>query len=1249
MKYRDLVQFEPIESVIQLLDANQAEEAQRLVASYVISEEMADRIADVLIPQIGFADDVDHKGILVVGNYGTGKSHMMSVLSAIAEDAAHGPHLRNEKVREAAGQIAGKFKVHRIEISSKMSLRGIITSELETFLKGLGIDFTFPQEDQVVQNKAALVEMMSIFEEKFAGQGILLVVDELLDYLRSRRDHDLVHDLSFLREIGEIAKNTRFRFVAGVQEAVFDSGRFEHMSDSLRRVKDRFQQVLISRQDISFVVAERLLRKDAGQIEAIRKHLEPFARYFGNMAERMDQFTRLYPVHPDYLAVFENIGFAENRNALTTLSGAIRGILDDEVPEQLPGIITYDGYWNEIRTNPVFKADPSVSDVIKVSDVLEEKVRTSFPAAKASYKAMAIRLIHGLSINRLTTGGDIRLPIGPTSEQLRDQLSLFHPIVVEMDSDEPAADLLAIIQTTLNEIVRTVNGQFITRVPESDQYYLDVAKNVDFDAQVEKRAESLDDEDLDKAYYRAILHLMERTSDPSYVTGHQIWQHELEWVERRVHRSGYLFFGAPNDRPTAQPDRDFYLYFIQPFDPPRYRDEEKADEVYFTLREKDDELVAILKRFSAASSLALISSAGTKATYESKAEQALKDMRRWLREKQLTAFNVGYRGKTKSLQEWSKSFSVRERAHLRADETINFREHINVVAGFCMAGHFVESYPEYPTFGTIVTDQNRKTICTNAIKSLAGGGRTKDAAMVMDGLKLLDGERIDPTRSPYASVILDLLKAKGDGQVLNRQEVFSGTAAVETFMPGRFGLEPDLVAVVVGALVHTGDVVLAVTGAKIDSTNIAKLGELGLDEIKGFKHIEAPKDVNVGVLRELYEMLGLPSGQAQAAAKGDDDAVRSLQDEVTKLTTDTLTLQTGLESKIGFWGHRVLREEEIGEARERIERVKAYAESLAPYNTPGKLKNLRLTSQDIADRKDDLSSFRRLGALVGRIADLAPDANYLSNAELVLREDDPWVDTAKKARGEIIGQLCSDVELTAMTKIRNRLAQLKKEFISHYLSLHGKARLGLQEDKTKASLITDARLKQLDQLATIPILPANELAAFRESLGGLKTCSSLIESDLATSPRCEHCHFTPRNEQLAFSSPASALSMLDQKLDTMLSAWTKRIRAELEDPVARQEGLQMVSDKQRPRVEAFANGDELPEPLDAEFIAALREALSDLLKVEITVEKLRNALLDGGSPVTVDDMKRRFEQLLAENVKGRDTAKVRFVIVNEGA
>ena len=40
MKYGDLIQFEQIESVIQLLDAGRPDEAKKLVATYVISDDV---------------------------------------------------------------------------------------------------------------------------------------------------------------------------------------------------------------------------------------------------------------------------------------------------------------------------------------------------------------------------------------------------------------------------------------------------------------------------------------------------------------------------------------------------------------------------------------------------------------------------------------------------------------------------------------------------------------------------------------------------------------------------------------------------------------------------------------------------------------------------------------------------------------------------------------------------------------------------------------------------------------------------------------------------------------------------------------------------------------------------------------------------------------------------------------------------------------------------------------------------------
>ena len=44
MKYGDLIQFEPIESVVQLRNADQLDAAKQLVSTYVISDEMAEKI-----------------------------------------------------------------------------------------------------------------------------------------------------------------------------------------------------------------------------------------------------------------------------------------------------------------------------------------------------------------------------------------------------------------------------------------------------------------------------------------------------------------------------------------------------------------------------------------------------------------------------------------------------------------------------------------------------------------------------------------------------------------------------------------------------------------------------------------------------------------------------------------------------------------------------------------------------------------------------------------------------------------------------------------------------------------------------------------------------------------------------------------------------------------------------------------------------------------------------------------------------
>jgi hypothetical protein len=276
MKYGDLIQFEPIESVVQLRDADEEASARQLVQTYVISVEMAEKLVNLVVPQLQFDQPVDNKGLLVVGNYGTGKSHLMSVISALAENGELSSYLNDGTVADAAVKIGGRFKVVRTEIgATTMSLRDILVAELEEHLTAMGVSYSFPSADKVPSNKRAFEEMMSTFHQEYPDHGLLLVVDELLDYLRTRKDQELILDLNFLREIGEVCKDLRFRFIAGVQEAIFDSPRFSFVADSIRRVKDRFEQILIARKDVKFVVSERLLKKTAEQQVKIREYLRP--------------------------------------------------------------------------------------------------------------------------------------------------------------------------------------------------------------------------------------------------------------------------------------------------------------------------------------------------------------------------------------------------------------------------------------------------------------------------------------------------------------------------------------------------------------------------------------------------------------------------------------------------------------------------------------------------------------------------------------------------------------------------------------------------------------------------------------------------------------------------------------------------------------------------------------------------------------------------------------------------------------
>jgi hypothetical protein len=337
MLYKELIQFEPITTVVKLVNSGDLSVAQNLVKTFVFSKKMEEDLREIVIKNLVCEPTYETKGIQIVGSYGTGKSHLMSLISAIAENSDLLGLLQNQDVKNDFSGIAGKYKVLRFEIGTDKPLKDIVFAQIERHLKKELVDFKF-DDDSHFSWKELVQQMMAEFEANFPSHHFLIVIDELLEYLKGRKPNELHNDLMLLRQLGEACDNSRFKLMFGVQELLYRSSEFQFQADMLNKIEDRYADLIITKEDVSFVVKERLLKKDIHQKSRIREHLLQYAHLFEGINTNLNEFIDLFPVHPNYVSYFEKIKHGKSqREILKVLTTKFEEIFEKEVPDNNPG------------------------------------------------------------------------------------------------------------------------------------------------------------------------------------------------------------------------------------------------------------------------------------------------------------------------------------------------------------------------------------------------------------------------------------------------------------------------------------------------------------------------------------------------------------------------------------------------------------------------------------------------------------------------------------------------------------------------------------------------------------------------------------------------------------------------------------------------------------------------------------------------------------------------------------------------
>ncbi len=464
MQYKELIQFEPITSVVKLVTAGEHSHAENLVKTFVFSKKMHEDVQEIIIKKLALEPSYETKGIQVVGSYGTGKSHLMSLVSAIAENADLVGLVLNEELRKDFKAIAGKYKVLRFEIGTDKPLKDIVFAQIERYLKKEGIDYKF-DDDSHYSWKELIQNMMAEFEEKFPKFHFLIVIDELLEYLKGRKPNELHNDLMLLRQLGEACDNTRFKLMFGVQELLYRSPEFQFQADMLNKIEDRYADLIITKEDVSYVVKERLLKKNLHQKSKIREHLLKYAHLFEGINTNLNEFIDLFPVHPNYVSYFEKIKHGKSqREILKVLSVKFEDILEMEVPDKNPGLITYDTYWPDLASNPAMLAIPDIRLIRDKMENINGLIENHFTGARANRKDLAQSIAQALAIRILCDDLDKRN--GASAHSLKEDLCT---TITNVDDAEL---LLAAIDSSAKQLVKATSGQYVEQDEVSSNYYI---------------------------------------------------------------------------------------------------------------------------------------------------------------------------------------------------------------------------------------------------------------------------------------------------------------------------------------------------------------------------------------------------------------------------------------------------------------------------------------------------------------------------------------------------------------------------------------------------------------------------------------------------------------------------------------------------------------------------------------------------------------------------------------------------------
>lgn len=1218
MKYNELIQFEPINEVVKFSRTSDPEYQNNLIRTFVFSQAYEKALMPMICRILDYSSTDEAFGIQVVGNYGTGKSHLMSLVSLIAENAQLLDLVTNEKPKSQLKRVAGKYKVLRFELGNTESLWEVITYKLGGFLTDNGITFSFDGHGPKTYFEKIQL-MMAEFEEKFTDKGMLVVIDEMLSYLKGRSDDPakLSNDLQVLQALGQACDSSKFRIVFGVQEMVYHAPEFQFAAAMLQKVKDRYRDIQITKDDVSFVVKMRLLRKSEHQKQKIRTHLNQFLPLFSNMHARTEEYVELYPVHPSYFENFQLIRIGKSqREILKTLSTQFQEIIDNEVPENNPGLITYDMYWNNMSGSPDLMSIPDVFKVKEITDTIYDKIEINLTGVRASKKPIAKRIANAAAIKILQA--DLNKQNGVIAEQLLDDLCYTDVLADEREL------LIDVINTTAKLMITATSGQYFDQNPDNFEFHLRVEGGVNFDQRIKDYATQMAPSQRDEYFFRFLENILPLETNP-YRSGFKIWEHEIDWKSHKTFRSGYIFFGNPNEKSTTQPRQHFYMYVMPIFDEEKKKYTPEKDEVYFGMNDLSDDFRKQVSLFGAALSLEASADSSQKAIYKQKIEEIKIKCRNIFEKEYLQTTRVDYMGKQTLLNGYPLPGAGASKIQI-----------LDSVASNVLEAYFETENPSYPKFtqlnGDVSKDNFDKLIKQALLKIAVPQGSNRDGEAILNGLGLWVPGMLDVNHSIYARSIKKLMDEKGEGKVLNRDEILTCKwAETNLWITNDFSIEAELEFLVLATLAALGEIEITLSGKTINSTNIEELKTLDKSDFFLFSHIRRPKELNLAAIRELFVSL---VGKDLSKQLKDEQTYIALAKAVESFTSRAAIAENKVIKELSYNGIVLINSDDALRFKLKLTAFKGFCDKLRNYTSEARLKNFKYSLDDVKDILKGKEVLLTVEKILSLINEFNKEIDYLFQAKQYI-PNIPMRSSIIKAMDSLSEILNSQNE-EKINSYKAELRQLRSDYADWYLDQYLRNRISEIEEVQKNKILQSDQKVICDILKDSNFLSGTSYTTWLSKLQKLIVAESSVNKEAILN--APYQGFNPMDY---IDKKPYKLDELKTELDELFKNWNKTLCDTLDDPGVKK-NLSLLEANDQKLLLSYQSGEIALDTLNAKRISRLIQILHEGLdKVELTTDSLKATF---NKPLTPDEAIEAFKNYINQISKGKTRDNIRIII-----